>query len=134
MRLIFLLLTLCSLAQAQSESMIELTLLIEAEEGILFNHVNPVVFSLYTHDAKLEQEAIGIEFAGEPEVYWETLNPVVWTLELPNKRLEIEITANLALCDKQHGICYIEPVSIKKVLNKKVEKEIVTLRLQRPQY
>lgn len=125
---------LLGLSLAQKTQILELTLLIQAEEGILFNHISPVIFTLRTTDSLIEQEAKGIEFIDNPEVYWETLNPVVWHLELPHDAKEIEITANLALCDKQQGFCYIQPISIKKVLDKKETKETIALTLHRPEY
>jgi hypothetical protein len=117
---------------------LELELVVKAETDILFNHVHPVLFSLDSPDS-ITQQATGTLFLADPELYWETLDPVLWTLELPENvgdKLEVKISAVLALCDKQQGICYFQEVALNEVLNldQALSKQTLVLNLSRPEY
>jgi hypothetical protein len=135
------LLTLVWLAGAQdvSTKTLELELLVEAEPEILFNHVNLVQFTLTSPYGSTAVEAIGEFYAEEPEIYYQTLEPVVWRLELPENstnELAVEVTATLALCDKPKGICYLHDVVLKEVvdISQETNKETLTVHLSRLEY
>ena len=125
------------LSLAQETQVLELELLIEADPEILFNHVNPVLLSLNNSYGDFIVEATGQLYQDDPEIYWQTLEPVVWKLELPNNldALDVKITARLALCDKQQGLCYFEDVDLQESLDITAEtKKTLTLTLRRPDY
>lgn len=125
------------LSFAQETQTLELELLIKAPPEILFNHVNPVVFSLSSPGGEIAVEATGELYKDDPEIYWQTLNPVRWRLELPGlKSLDVQITARLALCDKQQGLCYFQDVYLEEKINLKQSqnKQTLTFTLDRLDY
>lgn len=141
MYLLASLLTLFWFAEAQdvSAKTLELELLVNAEPEILFNHVNPVQFILTSPYGSSEIEVTGELYTDEPEIYYQTLEPVVWRLELPNNsdnELAVEITATLALCDKPKGICYLHDVALKEVvdISQETHKQTFTVNLSRLEY
>ncbi len=114
---------------AQETQTLELELLITADPEILFNHVNPMLFTLSSPYGDFEVEATGELYKDDPELYWENLHPIVWKLEFPKtlKSLETSITARLALCDKRQGLCYFEDIDLKENLSLKQSQNKQTL-------
>jgi hypothetical protein len=135
------LLTLFWLAGAQdvSTKTLELELLVNADSDILFNYVNPVQFTLSSSYGNSTVEATGQLYADNPEIYYQTLEAVVWRLELPANsanNLDIKITAELALCDEPKGICYLQDVVLKEIvdISQQVNKQTLTINLSRLEY
>jgi hypothetical protein len=118
---------------------LELELHIEADPAILFNHFNPVYFTLSSPYGSHQQEASGEFFADDPEIYYQSLNPVLWRLELPKNsadNLKVEIKAKLALCDKQKGFCYFQDIVLEEMIDisQVTSKQSLTMTLTRPEY
>ena len=117
---------------------LELELMVEADADILFNHVNPIYFTLSSFYGGREQEATGEIYVDDPEIYWHSLNPVMWRLELPQSlsTLDVKVNAKLALCDKQKGLCYFQEVALREVVrvNQAINKQTLTLTLALPDY
>jgi hypothetical protein len=139
--LLISLLTLFCFAGSQDVSMktLELTLLVQAEPEILFNHVNPVQFTLSSPYSSRMVEATGQPYADNPDIYFQVLEPVTWTLELPTtsvNKLNISIIAELALCDEPKGICYLQDVRLEETvdISQQRNKQTLTVNLSRPQY
>ncbi len=135
------LLTLLWFAGAQefSTRTLELELIVAAEPDILFNHINPVQFTLSSSYGSSTVEATGKLYTDNPEIYYQTLEPVVWKLELPDSsadELAVEVTATLALCDKPKGICYLQDVSLNEVvdISRDTNKQTLTVHLSRLEY
>jgi hypothetical protein len=135
------LLTLFWLAGAQdvSTKTLELELLVNADSDILFNYVNPVQFTLSSSYGNSTVEATGQLYADNPEIYYQTLEPVVWRLELPKNstdELAVEVTAELALCDEPKGICYLQDIALQETVKVPPfdHKETLTLTLLRPSF
>ncbi len=123
---------------AQETRVLELELLVTADPEILFNHVNPVQFILSSSYGDLIVEATGQFYQDDPELYWQTLEPVIWTLELLDNTniLDVQITARLALCNKQQGLCYFQDVRLEQNINLKqpLNKQTLHIMLDRPVY
>lgn len=70
-----------SLDTSNAETL-ELSLSITADTELLFNHVNPLIFTLTSPWGEFTSLATGELFSEDPKVYWQSLNPVVWNLPL----------------------------------------------------
>ncbi len=126
-------------AQNVSTKTLELHLIVTADHEILFNHVNPVQFTLSSQYASSTVEATGQLHTDNPEIYFQTLEPVVWRLELPANSandLDIDIMAELALCDEAKGICYLQNVEVNEVvdISQATNKQTLPVHLTRLEY
>jgi hypothetical protein len=107
-------------AQETSAKTLELHLLVNADAALLFNHVYPLQFTLSSEYGSTAIEATGQVYAQNPDIYYQTLEPLIWRLELPGNSpndLKISVTAELALCDQPKGICYLHNVALEKTVD-----------------
>ncbi len=112
----------------------KVSLTIEVESVLLVNHVNPVLVTLHSAFGDISQELKGLPWKQKPELYWDRLEPITWQLTIPSETkpgiYPFIISAELALCNYDIGICYLEPIELKGDFDVSKHQENESLRLQ----
>lgn len=92
---------------------LEVTLELAPDEGLLVNRLNPPEVSLRSpwKASPLPAAVSGEPWAEHPDVYFSRVNPVQWTLIIPEGtppgRYEASVTAKLGLCKSDSGFCFV---------------------------
>jgi hypothetical protein len=112
----------------------ELSLIIEADSSLLVNHVNPVLVTLHSAFGDISQDLKGLPWEQKPELYWDRLEPIKWKWSVPSDTqpgiYPFVISSELALCNYDIGICYLEPIELKGNFNVSKQQENKPLKLQ----
>lgn len=113
---------------------------VEAEPGILISRRNPPLIELSNPfgTGVLTATADGEPYPGDPELYYARLDPVSWTVSVPQGvapgSYPIEIRATFALCSKTRGVCFTdEQTTSATVQVGRKENETVVVQLRQPE-
>ena len=96
---------------------LKVTLELAPDEGLLVNRLNPPEVSLRSpwKDSSFPAVVSGEPWAEHPDVYFERVNPVQWTLNIPAGtlpgRYEATVSAKLGLCQSDSGFCFVRRVA-----------------------
>ena len=112
---------------------------VEAEPGILISRLNPPVLELdnpFRPGDVLTAVMDGEPYTDDPEAYYARLNPVTWTLPVPqgtaSGRYPAQIRATFALCSQTQGFCFTDEQTVSATVQ--VGKNATaTLRLRQPE-
>ena len=94
-------------------NIVEVTLELAPDEGLLVNRLNPPEVSIESpwEASPLPATISGEPWAEHPEVYFSHIDPVHWTLIVPEGtppgRYEATVMAKLGLCKSDFGFCFV---------------------------
>lgn len=109
---------------AQPGTRAQVGLEVETTPGLVVNRKNPPVVTLadpFEQRTSLTAEVTGELWSGDPETYFAHLDPVVWTLSVPEEAKRgaypLMIEADFSLCDTAIGICFTDHREIAVMLH-----------------
>lgn len=115
-------------------------LVVETEPGVLVSRLNPPLIELSNPfgAAILTATIDGEPYPDDPEFYYARLNPVTWTVAVPQGvapgSYPADIRATFALCSKTQGFCFTDEQTVLATVQVGGEEnETVVVRLREPE-